>query len=72
MSAFLSVEAWRKNEAADSFDGINKGEHLTVKECFKPEECTDSETDRMRNCIVMVAAEFYQTLEKEELRNLLH
>ena len=65
-SAFLAVEAWRKNEAADSFDRIKKGEHLTVKEYFKPEEWTDSATGQKRNRIVMSAVEFYPTPEKEE------
>ena len=65
-SAFLAVEAWRKNEAADSFDRIKKGEHLTVKGYFKPEEWTDSATGQKRNRIVMSAVEFYLTPEKEE------
>ncbi|HJF90763.1 MAG TPA: single-stranded DNA-binding protein [Mediterranea massiliensis] len=65
-SAFLAVEAWRKNEAADSFDRIKKGEHLTVKGYFKPEEWTDSATGQKRNRIVMSAVEFYPTPEKEE------
>ena len=65
-SAFLPVEAWRKNEAADSFDRIKKGELLTVKGYFKPEEWTESETNKKRNRIVMVAVEFYPTPEKEE------
>lgn len=65
-SAFLPVEVWRKNEAADCFDSIKKGEHLTVKGYFKPEEWTDSETEKKRNRIVMVAVEFYPTPEKEE------
>lgn len=65
-SAFVSVEAWRKNEAAESFDRIKKGELLTVKGYFKPEEWTDSETGQKRNRITMVAVEFYPTPEKEE------
>ena len=65
-SAFLPVEAWRKNEAADSFDRIKKGEHLTGKGYFKPEEWIDGETDKKRNRIVMVGGEFYPTPEKEE------
>ena len=47
-SAFLPVEAWRKNGY------------------FKPEEWTESETNKKRNRIVMVAVEFYPTPEKEE------
>lgn len=65
-SAFMAVEAWRKNEATDSFDRIKKGELLTVKGYFKPEEWTDGETSQKRNRIIMVAVEFYPTPEKEE------
>ena len=65
-SAFMAVEAWRKNEATDSFDRIKKGELLTVKGYFKPEEWTDGETGQKRNRIIMVAVEFYPTPEKEE------
>ena len=65
-SAFLAVEAWRKNEAADPPDRIKKGEHPTAKGYFKPEEWTDSATGQKRDRIVMSAVEFYPTPEKEE------
>lgn len=65
-SAFLPIEAWRKNESADSLGVIKKGERLTVKGYFKPEEWTDSETGQKRNRIIMVAVEYYHTPEKEE------
>ena len=37
-SAFLNIEMWRKNENAASFDLLKKGNRLTVKGFFKPEE----------------------------------
>ena len=58
-SAFMAIEAWRKNEAATAFDIIKKGALLTVKGYFKPEEWTDKETGQKRNRITMVAVEFY-------------
>ena len=42
VSAFMGIEAWRKNEALDSFDVLKKGELITVEGYFKPEEWTDS------------------------------
>ena len=41
VSAFMGIEAWRKNEALDSFDVLKKGELITVEGYFKPEEWTD-------------------------------
>jgi len=65
-SAFLPVEAWRKNEVATAFEKIKKGEILTVKGYFKPEEWTDKETGHKRNRISLVAVEFYPAPDKEE------
>jgi len=36
VSAFINVEAWRKNENADSFDKLTKNTMLTVEGYFKP------------------------------------
>ena len=36
-SAFMNVEAWRKNENTSSFDRLVKGTLLTVEGYFKPE-----------------------------------
>ena len=58
VSAFMGIEAWRKNEALDSFDVLKKGELITVEGYFKPEEWTDSKS--------MVATKFYPAPEKEE------
>ena len=62
----MGIEAWRKNEALDSFDVLKKGELITVEGYFKPEEWTDSKSGEKRNRIVMVATKFYPTPEKEE------
>lgn len=35
-SAFMAIEAWRKNEAATAFDIIKKGALLTVKGASNP------------------------------------
>ena len=66
VSAFMGIEAWRKNEAVDSFDVLKKGELITVEGYFKPEEWTDSKRGEKRNRIIMVATKFYPTPEKEE------
>ena len=64
ISAFLNMEAWRKNENVEAFDQLTKGTLLTVEGYFKPEEWTD--TDGQHNRIVMVAVKFYPAVEKEE------
>ena len=66
VSAFIGIEAWRKNEAVDSFGVLKKGELITVEGYFKPEEWTDSKSGEKRNRTVMVATKFYPTPEKEE------
>ena len=66
VSSFMGIEAWRKNEALDSFDVLKKGELITVEGYFKPEEWTDSKSGEKRNRIVMVATKFYPAPEKEE------
>ena len=43
VSAFVNVEAWRKNENTESFDKLTKGAMLTVEGYFKPEEWSDQE-----------------------------
>lgn len=64
-SAFISIEAWRKNENKDSFETLKKGEMITCEGYFKPEEWTDKEGVK-HNRIVMVATSFYPAQEKEE------
>lgn len=65
VSALMSVEAWRKNENAGSFDQLTKGTLLTVEGYFKPEEWADNGGVK-HNRIVMVAVKFYPAVEKEE------
>ena len=36
-SAFMNIEAWRKNENLSSFDRLTKGAMITVEGYFKPE-----------------------------------
>mgnify|MGYP000765122426 FL=1 len=43
VSAFMNMEAWRKNEHTESFDKLTKGTLLTVEGFFKPEEWTDKD-----------------------------
>lgn len=65
VSAFMSVEAWRKNDHTESFDKLTKDTLLTVEGFFKPEEWTDKDGVK-RNRIVLVANKFYPALDKEE------
>mgnify|MGYP000004779573 CR=1 FL=1 len=70
ISAFMNIEAWRKNENTGSFDQLTKGTLLTVEGYFKPEEWTDKD-GVLHNRIVTVAVKFYPAVDKEEevLRN---
>ncbi len=63
-SAFMNIEAWRKNEHTASFDRLVKGAMLTVEGYFKPEEWETGGVKRNR--IVLVATKFYEPQEKEE------
>lgn len=65
ISAFMNIEAWRKNENTGSFDILTKGTMLTVEGYFKSEEWIDKDGTK-RNRIVIVAVKFYPTEEKEE------
>ncbi len=65
ISAFMNIEAWRKNENSGAFDQLTKGTLLTVKGYFKPEEWTDKDGVQ-HNRIVTVAVKFYPAVEKEE------
>ena len=53
-SAFMNVEAWRKNEGA----------LLTVEGYFKPEEWQNAEGVK-HNRVILVATKFYEAVEKE-------
>ena len=64
-SAFMNIEAWRKNENLSSFDRLTKGAMITVEGYFKPEEWT-SEDGVKHTRVVLVANKFYEPTEKEE------
>lgn len=64
-SAFLNIEAWRKNENTSSFDRLVKGALLTIEGYFKPEEWLDSNGVK-HNRVVFIATKFYEAVEKEE------
>ena len=64
-SAFINVEAWRKNENTTSFDRLVKGALLTVEGYFKPEEWQDADGVK-HNRVAFVATRFYEAVEKEE------
>lgn len=63
-SAFMNIEAWRKNENIGALDQLTKGTMLTIEGYFKPEEWIKNGTKFNR--IVMVAVKFYPPIEKEE------
>ena len=67
ISAFMNIEAWRKNENTGSFDQLTKGTLLTVEGYFKPEEWTDKD-GVLHNRIVTVAVKFYpaELVKKQE------
>ena len=66
-SAFMNIEAWRKNENRDSFDRLTKGTMITVEGHFKPEEWQDADGVK-HNRVVLVANKFYTTPDKEEAK----
>lgn len=65
ISAFMNIEAWRKNENTGLFDQLTKGTLLTVEGYFKPEEWSDKDGVQ-HNRIVTVAVKFYPAVENEE------
>ena len=64
-SAFMNIEAWRKNENAGSFDRIKKGAMLTVEGYFKPETWQDADGTK-HNRVILVATSFEEPAEQEE------
>lgn len=65
VSAFISMEAWRKNEHTESFDQLTKGTLLTVEGYLKPDEWTDQQGTK-HSRVIFVANKFYPALEKDE------
>ena len=64
-SAFINVEAWRKNEHAADLGTIKKGTLLTVEGYLKPEEWTDAD-GKAHNRITFMATKFYPAPDKEQ------
>ena len=64
-SAFMNIEAWRKNEKSESFDILTKGSLITVEGHFKPEEWTDADGVK-HNRVILVATRFYPVADKEQ------
>ena len=58
ISAFINVEAWRKNESKESFEVLKKGSLVTIEGYFKPEEWQDR--------VILVGTKFYLAPEKSE------
>ena len=77
VSAFMNMDAWRKNEHTESFDKLTKGTLLTVEGFFKPEEWTDKDGVK-HSRIIMVATKFYEcpdqasNQERQEIAFPLH
>ena len=65
ISAFVNVEAWRKNENTESFDKLTKGTMLTVEGYFKPEEWSDQKGVK-HSRVLLVATKFYEAPYKDE------
>ena len=64
-SAFMAIEAWRKNENLASFDLLKKGQMITINGYFKPEQWT-AEDGTLKNRVIFVAVKFFATPDKEE------
>lgn len=64
-SALINIEAWRKNESADSFGLLKKGELVTVAGYFKPEEWVTTDGKKNQR-VILVATKFHLTPNVEE------
>ncbi len=65
VSAFISREAWRKNENTTSSDILKKGRLITATGYFKPDEWVDKDGTK-HNKVVFVATTFAVAADKEE------
>lgn len=63
-SAFVNLEAWRKNEVKSSFDILKKGALITCQGYLKPETWT-GEDGKEHNRINWVVTKFYPAEEIE-------
>ena len=57
ISALVSVEAWRKNENAQTLNQLVKGTLVTVKGFFKPTEWADKETGEARQRVILATTD---------------
>ncbi len=57
ISALVSVEAWRKNENAQTLDQLVKGTLVTVNGFFKPTKWVDKETGEARQRVILAATD---------------
>ena len=65
VSAILNIEAWKSNEASDSFNLLTKGTRVTVEGYFKPEEWTDKDNVN-HNTIKLVATKFFEMKDEDK------
>lgn len=63
-SAFINIEAWKKKENTKAFDILKKGNNVTIKGFFKPEEWTDTNGTK-KNRIIFTATDIFITPDKE-------
>ena len=72
-SAFISIEAWRKNDNTKEIDLLKKGTLVTVEGYFKPEEWeeTNQETGEVtkRSRVVFAATKIYEPEEVEDKKD---
>ena len=65
VTAYLNIEAWRKNGHTESFDQLVKGAQLTIFGYFKPDAWVDQQGTK--HCrILFVATKISEVAEKEE------
>ena len=64
-TAYLNIEAWRKNGPTESFDQLVKGAQLTISGYFKPDAWVDQQGTK--HCrILFVATKISEVSEKDK------
>ncbi len=66
VSALITVEAWRRNENAQTLEQLVKGTLVTVKGFFKPTEWVDKETGEMHHRVILAATDICPANTDEE------
>ena len=65
VTAYLNIEAWRKNGHTESFDQLVKGAQLTISGYCKPDAWVDQQGTK--HCrILFVATKISEVAEKDE------